>query len=81
MRKTRAKAMTLREILEHTPLDGDVEIINECNETLLSLTHIDNNVCSLDKVLSDDLLNRIVLGVETAPGFVSFRLEGVEDAE
>ena len=80
-RKTKAKAMTLREILAITTFDGDVELINECNETLLSLTYLDNNVCSLDKLLSDNLLDRTVLGVEKFPGFISFRLEGVEDAE
>ena len=81
MKKNKVIVMTLRQVLGHTKLEGDVEIINECNETLVLFSNVDNNVCGLDKLLSDDMLDRKVLGVETAPGFISFRLEGVEDAE
>ena len=42
-----AKTLTLGEMLGMVQLVGDVEITNECNETLLIASMVDLNVCSL----------------------------------
>ena len=72
---------TLREALSYYRLEGDVEIINECNETLLVATDVDENVCGLDKLLSDELLDREVLSSGSRDNRLMIKISGVEDAE
>lgn len=74
--------LTLGDMLASIPgLIGDVEIINECNETLLTASYVDDNVCPLHKVLSADLLARRILNYGVRDGRALFKVEGVEDAE
>lgn len=73
--------MTLGEMLGMSELIGDVEIINECNETLLIASYVDENVCNLANVLSEDLLERTVLNYGTRDNRTLFKVSGVEDAE
>ena len=72
---------TLGEALSYYRVEGDVEIINECNETLLIATDVDENVCGLDKLLSDDVLNREVLSSGVRDNRLLIKISGVEDAE
>lgn len=72
---------TLGEALSHYRVDGDVEIINECNETLLIATDVDENVCGLDKILSDEVLDREVLSSGVRDNRLLIKISGVEDAE
>lgn len=76
-----ANRLTLRDMLVGRELSGDIEIINECNETLLTLSFTEDNVCSLAKTLSSDLLDRAVLHFGVRDDRVLFKIEGVEDAE
>jgi hypothetical protein len=71
----------LREALSFYKIDGDVEIINECNETLLVATDVDENVCGLEKLLSDELLDREVLSSGSRDNCLIIKISGVEDAE
>jgi hypothetical protein len=71
----------LREALSFYKIDGDVEIINECNETLLVATDVDENVCGLEKLLSDELLDREVLSSGVRDDRLMIKISGVEDAE
>lgn len=73
--------MTLGEMLNMSSLIGDVEIINECNETLLIASYVDENVCPLSSVLAEDLLERTVLNYGTRDNRTLFKVSGVEDAE
>ena len=72
---------TLREALSYYRVEGDVEIINECNETLLMATDVDENVCGLDKILSDEVLDREVLSSGVRDNRLLIKISGVEDAE
>lgn len=72
---------TLGEALSYYRVDGDVEIINECNETLLVATDVDENVCGLDKILSDEVLDREVLSSGVRDNRLLIKISGVEDAE
>lgn len=72
---------TLGEALSYYRVDGDVEIINECNETLLIATDVDENVCGLDKILSDEVLDREVLSSGVRDNRLLIKISGVEDAE
>ena len=76
-----ATILTLRDMVGNKDLMGDIEIINECNETLLTLSYTEDNVCSLDKTLADELLDRVVLNFGTRDGRTLFKIEGVEDAD
>lgn len=73
--------MTLGEMLDISSLIGDIEIINECNETLLIASYVDENVCPITKVLSEELLERTVLSYGTRDNRMLFKISGVEDAE
>ena len=72
---------TLGEALSYYRVEGDVEIINECNETLLIATDVDENVCGLDKLLSDEVLDREVLSSGVRDNRLLIKISGVEDAE
>lgn len=72
---------TLGEALSYYRVEGDVEIINECNETLLIATDVDENVCGLDKILSDEVLDREVLSSGVRDNRLLIKISGVEDAE
>lgn len=72
---------TLGEALSYYRVDGDVEIINECNETLLIATDVGENVCGLDKILSDEVLDREVLSSGVRDNRLLIKISGVEDAE
>lgn len=72
---------TLGEALSYYRVEGDVEIINECNETLLMATDVDENVCGLDKILSDEVLDREVLSSGVRDNRLLIKISGVEDAE
>ena len=76
-----ATPLTLGDMLNHAKVVGDVEIINECNETLLTLGYIENNVCSLNKTLNKELLERPIISFGAQDGLTLFKVEGVEDAE
>lgn len=71
----------LREALSFYKIDGDVEIINECNEPLLVATDVEDNVCGLDKILGDELLDREVLSSGMRDNRLMIKISGVEDAE
>ena len=60
---------------------GDIEILNECNETLLILWDTEDYVCPLTKTLDNNLLSRAVLRYGVRDGRTIFVLSGVEDAE
>lgn len=73
--------LTLGDMLASIPgLIGDVEIINECNETLLTASYVEDNVCPLFKVLSKELLDRKIINYGVRDGRALFKVEGVEDA-
>ena len=76
-----AKTLTLGEMLEMVQLVGDVEITNECNETLLIASMVDLNVCALTKVLDKELLERQLLSYGSIDGRTMFKVAGMEDAE
>lgn len=76
-----AEAFTLGDLLGMQNIHGDIEIINECNETLLTLVYIDDNVCPLTKTLSADLLARKILSQGVADNRLFIKVEGVEDAD
>ena len=79
---TKARIFTLREMLgSMSRLTGDVEILNECNETLITAVWVEDNVVPLDRVLSDSLLDREVLSYGTRDNRTIFRVRGEEDAE
>ena len=81
IKPTVATLPTLGDLLNQTKIIGDIEIINECNETLLTLSYIDDNVCSLDKTLNPELLSRPILSFGTRDNRTLFKVEGLEDAE
>lgn len=76
-----AKTLTLGEMLGMVQLVGDVEITNECNETLLIASMVDLNVCSLTKILNEELLARDLISYGSVDGRTMFRVAGMEDAE
>lgn len=76
-----ATALTLGDMFGMTQLMGDVEIINECNETLIIASYVEDNVVSLDKVLSHDLLNRELMSYGVRDNRAVFKVKGMEDAE
>ena len=76
-----AEALTLGDLIGSRPIQGDIEIINECNETLLTLAYVEDNVCFLYKTLSKDLLARQVLSQGVRDGRLLIKIEGVEDAD
>jgi len=73
--------LRLGDMLDMARLVGDIEIINECNETLLIASYVDENVCPLTKVLAKDLLAREVINYGTRDDRTLFKIKGVEDAE
>ena len=73
--------LTLRDMLGMNKIMGDVEIINECNETLVTLAYVEDNVCPLEAVLSDELLDRPIITFGTRDNRMLFKLVGMEDAE
>lgn len=76
------EAFTLGDMLGGaSKITGDIEILNECNETLLTLWDIDEYVCSLTKTLSQELLSRSVLRYGVRDGRTIFIVSGMEDAE
>lgn len=78
----RSRIFTLGEMLGSlSQLMGDIEIRNECNETIISASYVEDNVVPLDRVLSDDLLSREVLFWGTQDNRTIFKVRGVEDAE
>ncbi len=79
--KTNNNDLTLGDMLDMVPIVGDVEITNECNETLLVAGYVDMNVCPLTDVLSDRLLGRKLLSYGSVDGRTLFKVEGMEDAE
>ena len=81
LKTTEAALLTLRDMVSHTNLIGDVEIVNECNETLITISYPEDNVCPLTDTLSETLLNRAVLSFGTRDGRTLFKLEGVDDAD
>lgn len=74
-----ATRLTLRDLLS-TAIIGEVEIINECNETLLA-TRATVSVVPLSKVLSDELLDREIITYGSENGETIFKVKGMEDAE
>ena len=76
-----AEALTLGDLIGNREMMGDIEIMNECNETLATLAYVDDNVCPLNKILAKELLDRAVLSFGTRDGRTVFRIEGVEDAD
>lgn len=79
--KDKDTKLTLGDMIEMAGLVGDIEIINECNETLLVAGYVDMNVCPLTKVLSKDLLERRLISYGSVDGRTMFKVEGEEDAE
>ena len=76
-----ADALTLGDFIGNRLIQGNIEIINECNETLLTLAYVENNVCFLYKTLSEDLLSRRILRYGVREGRLLIEVEGVEDAD
>lgn len=75
-----ARPFTLREMLE-TLNSQDVTVINEVNETLISMTEVQFYVNKPTKVLKDELLNRNVISYAASAGDLVIKVEGEEDAE
>ena len=81
VQETNPTVLTLGDMLANIPgLLGDVELINECNETLLIASYVEDNVCPLFKVLSKELLDRKIINYGVRDGRALFKVEGVEDA-
>ena len=79
-REEAATPLTLGDIVDE--FAGDIEIVNECNETLVKIVASDENVCSLKKVLCKELLNRTILKhYVLGPDLFVIKIEGVEDAD
>ena len=76
-----AEPFTLEDLVSGRLIEGDLEIINECNETLITLAYVEDNVCTLDKTLSRELLDRQVLKHGVRDGRMMIKIEGVEDAD
>ena len=76
-----AEPLNLGDIVGTYELQGDIEIINECNETLITISYIENNVCTLNKILNPELLARRVLMQGVRDGRLLIKIEGVEDAD
>ena len=76
-----ATTPTLGDMLSATSVVGDIEIINECNETLLIISYVEDNVCPLTKVLDNQLLERELVYFGTRDGRTIFKVKGMEDAE
>ena len=73
--------VTLGDMLSSAPsLIGDVEIVNECNETLLIVSYVEDNIVPLSQVLSNTLLDRKLLNYGVRDGRALFKIEGIEDA-
>ena len=81
MKAVEARALTLGDMLSIAEIVGDIEIINECNETLLIASYVDENVCPLTNVLSNSLLERRLISTGVRDNRTLFKVEGVEDAE
>lgn len=75
-----AKPLTLRDLLS-TAVVCEVTILNECNEILLATKNTALNVVTLDKVLSDELLDREIISYGAENNEAIFKVKGVEDAE
>ncbi len=73
--------LTLRDMLSMNRIIGDVEIINECNETLVTLAYVEDNVCPLERVLAVELLDRPIVSFGTRDNRMLFKVAGVDDAE
>ena len=73
--------MSLGDILNTIKPSGELEVINECYELLVTFAYVSEPVCSLDKILSKEFLARKVLNIKVDPNVTSIRIEGVEDAD
>ena len=76
-----ATALVLRDLVGGRQIGGDIEIANECNETLITVSYVEDNVCTLDKTLSEELLDRRVINYGVRDNRMLIKLEGLEDAE
>ena len=76
-----AESFRLKDLIGGNRIEGDIEIINECNETLLMLSFVEDNVCTLEKTLHPDLLSRKILNTGVRDGRLLIKIEGVEDAD
>ena len=75
-----AEPFTLGDLIGSLNIEGDIEIINECNETLVTLAYVEDNVCDLQQILNEDLLGRMVLKQGVRDGRMLIKVEGLEDA-
>ena len=71
---------TLREMLGLLKINNRLYITNECNEGLLTLIQVEDNVLPLEKALSDDLLDRRVINCGVYDAIIEVQVEGVDDA-
>lgn len=78
--KVIARPFTLRDMLAMSN-NQDVTVVNEVNETLVSLVEIQFYVNNPIKVLKDELLDREVLGYTVEAGDLLIKVKGEEDAE
>jgi uncharacterized protein (UPF0218 family) len=78
--KAIARPFTLRDMLAMSN-NQDVTVVNEVNETLVSLTEIQFYVNNPTKVLKDELLDREVMGYMVEAGDLLIKVKGEEDAE
>ena len=76
-----ATALTLADLVGDRRIQGDIELINECNEMLITVSYVEDNVCPLSKTLASELLNRRVLHYGVRDGRMLIQVEGVEDAD
>ena len=72
--------LTLGDLIGSRYIEGDIEIVNECNETLIIVSYVEDNVCPLDKTLNEELLDRRIIGQGVRDGRLFIKVEGVEDA-
>lgn len=76
------RVFTLREMLgSQTRLVGEVEILNECNESIMRLCDVEQYVAPIANYLKDELLDREVLSYGMQFGAMTLVVRGVEDAE
>lgn len=78
---TKTRILTLREIIcSQTKVIGNIEIRNECNETLIEMDR-QFPVISIERVIHPDILAREVLGIFAIGDVLVFKVRGDDDID
>lgn len=77
----KARILTLREIIcSQTKVIGNIEIRNECNETLIEMDR-QYPVIPIERLIHPDILAREVLSVFAIGDVLVFKVRGDDDVE